>query len=483
VKSAGVLWARVATALTRTKNTTKELAVNRGLIFRILVIGFLMIVLLIPIGLIHGVVANRAQLQWQVEQTIADTSAGPQRIAGPILVVPYIERELLITKDDKGREKRSWSEHARHAVFIPVRSDIAANVKVEKKHKGLYKALVFQTASQMKASFEIPINLGLSVDPSRIVMGKPYIAIGLSDVRGISTSPEISLDGRALTVASGTNWQRLGDGIRAETGRFDSQNLQRFELAIKLNFAGTRSLSVAPIGKTTAVTIDSPWPHPNFGGRFSPKSPTIGASGFSAQWEISQLASRNGDLIDTEAKPESALEAFDVSFIEPVNVYLQAERAVKYGIVFVALTFAAFFVFESLKNLRIHPLQYGLVGLALALFFLLLVSLSEHIKFVYAYLTASAACVSLIAYYLRYVLGGWGRGFWFGAKLAILYAVLYGLLLSEDNALMLGSLLLFVALAAIMFVTRHVNWYQLGSAGSGTTAVGDAAPTRSAAAR
>jgi inner membrane protein len=162
-------------------------------------------------------------------------------------------------------------------------------------------------------------------------------------------------------------------------------------------------------------------------------------------------------------KDASALEAFDVSFIEPVNIYQKAERAVKYGALFVALTFAAFFLFETLKDLRIHPLQYGLVGFARAVFFLLLVSLSEHIMFLHAYLIASAACVLLIGYYLVHVLGSWRRGVAFGLKLTLLYGALYGLLLSEDNALMLGSLLLFAALAVFMVLTRGIDWYQLGA--------------------
>ena len=155
-----------------------------------------------------------------------------------------------------------------------------------------------------------------------------------------------------------------------------------------------------------------------------------------------------------------------MSFVEPVNIYLQAERAVKYGILFVVLTFAAFFLFEILKDLRIHPLQYGLVGAALALFFLLLVSLSEHMLFLHAYLIASAACVLLIGYYLAHVLGTWRRGLAFATKLSLLYTVLYGLLLSEDNALMLGSLLLFAALTTFMMLTRKIDWYQLGSEGA-----------------
>ena len=219
-----------------------------------------------------------------------------------------------------------------------------------------------------------------------------------------------------------------------------------------------------PIGETTIVQLTSPWPHPNFGGRFLPKTKHIDDAGFSARWEVSQLATRNGDLIRKNGISErEALESLDVSFIEPVNIYLLAERAVKYGMLFVALTFAAFFLFETLKNLRIHPLQYGLVGLALAVFFLLLVSLSEHISFALAYAIASVACVLLIGYYVSHVLGGWRRGVAFSAKLVLLYAVLYGLLLSEDNALMLGSILLFIVLAIVMILTRRFDWYSIGA--------------------
>jgi inner membrane protein len=422
-----------------------------------------MLILLVPIALIRSVVSDRARLQEQVENTIAESSAGPQRLVGPLLIVPYIERELVITTDDKNRETRTWQARARQMVFAPTQSDFQTKVSVEQKYKGLYKALVYQSRGNLVASFNVPVNLGLDIDPSRMTIGEPFLSIGLSDVRGLSNTPEMTVNGRAVAPLNGTRFGWLGNGIHGNLTQFDAKVAQRFELSMKLNFAGMQSLSIAPLGKTTKVKMESSWPHPNFGGRFSPNARTITDAGFSAQWEVSQLASRNGASIGSTEQTEGMLEAFSVSFVEPVNIYLQAERAVKYGVLFVALTFAAFFVFETLKNLRIHPLQYGLVGLALAIFFLMLVSLSEHVKFLYAYLGASMACVTLIAYYLGHVLGGWRRGFWFGVKLAVLYAVLYGLLLSEDNALMLGSLMLFVVLAVIMFVTRRVNWYGVGN--------------------
>jgi inner membrane protein len=158
----------------------------------------------------------------------------------------------------------------------------------------------------------------------------------------------------------------------------------------------------------------------------------------------------------------ASIDYFGVSLIEPINIYSQAERAVKYGLLFVALTFTAFFLFELLKQLPIHPIQYTLVGMALALFFLLLVSLSEHMRFVYAYLIASGACILLIGFYLNYVLRSWKRGFGFGVALTVLYGVLYGLLRSENNALVMGSILLFAVLSSTMIATRKIDWYQLG---------------------
>ena len=166
-------------------------------------------------------------------------------------------------------------------------------------------------------------------------------------------------------------------------------------------------------------------------------------------------------IIHTGNAANQTLESLSVGFVEPVNVYTQADRATKYGLLFIGLTFAGFFIFEVLKQLRIHPAQYTFVGLAMALFYLLLVSLAEQIGFAYAYLVASAACVGLLAYYLSYVLKSKFNGSLFASLLTALYGALYGILASEDNALVMGSLLVFGLLASVMIITRKVDWYQI----------------------
>jgi inner membrane protein len=208
------------------------------------------------------------------------------------------------------------------------------------------------------------------------------------------------------------------------------------------------------------VQLASNWPHPNFHGRFLPRERQIDNKGFSAKWEISQLARNLDDTLK-----EHSNEVLRVAFIDPINIYLQSERAVKYGSLFIMLTFGAFFLGEILRRRPMHIVQYLLVGLALAIFFLLLVALSEQFSFAQAYLAASFGCIGLIVFYLTGVLGSWRMGGAFGSGLAALYGMLYVILQLEDKALLMGSLLLFVALSAVMLVTRNLDWYGLTQAG------------------
>jgi inner membrane protein len=419
--------------------------------------------LLIPLTMIRGVVAERRMLQRQVEESIAASLAGPQRIAGPVLVIPYWEREYVTKTDDRGREQRQVLDHPREAVFVADSLGYIGEVQVVPKYKGIYKALVYECDGDWRGEFIVPANLGLDGDPSRIIIGKAYLALGLADVRGLRASPDIQWNEQKLVAANGSRLDAIGEGVHAAIGTLEVDKPRNYRVTINLRIAGTSGIAFVPFGKTTKVQLTSPWAHPNFGGRFPPVSRQIDANGFIAKWQISHLASRNGALIKGNTAGDrnaNQLESFAVTFIEPVSIYLQAERAVKYGVLFIAITFAAFFLFETLKELRIHPLQYAMVGLTLSIFFLLLVSLSEHIAFSLAYGIAASASVTLVGYYLCFVLRGWRRGAGFAIKLSLLFAVLYGLLQSEDNALMLGSLLLFAVLAAIMILTRRVDWYR-----------------------
>jgi len=241
------------------------------------------------------------------------------------------------------------------------------------------------------------------------------------------------------------------------------------EFAIDLEMAGTEQLSIAPVGDSNHVELRSTWSAPLFAGRFLPRARDVDGEGFSATWDIPSLATETQGQL--EEKPGTPIDLMKVSLLNPIDPYKLSDRATKYGILLVVLTFGGFFLFEMVKQLPIHAVQYLLVGFGLTIFFLLLVSFSEHMAFALAYVISSAACVGLLAFYLSHVLRSMARGLGFGGMLAALYATVYGLLISEDNALILGSMMLFVVLAAAMVATRKVDWYKGRVELMGATAV------------
>jgi inner membrane protein len=300
----------------------------------------------------------------------------------------------------------------------------------------------------------VPAHFGLTDAKGRIKWGTPRLVLGVTDPGGIRKVSSLAAGADEHAFEAGS-WDTgaLPGGVHVPLPGLRAAQAESFEFAFSVELAGSEAFAVAPLGSNATVTMRSDWPHPSFVGRFLPLRHEIGAQGFSAEWKVSQYA----------APGTSNRQELAVSFIEPAGLYQQLERGSKYGFLFIGLTFAAFLLFELLRRLAIHPIQYALVGLALAMFFLLLTALSEHLDFAAAYAIATLACVGLIAGYLVRVLRNALTGLAFGGALASLYAMLYALLKAEDYSLLGGSLLLFGLLAAVMIATRRVDWYGLGS--------------------
>lgn len=433
-----------------------------SVIVKLVAIGILIVLLIIPLSMIQSVVSQRATYQQQVEKTVATSFARSQRIAGPLLVIPYIWLEKTTQTDAKGNKTTLVVEHPNQVIFTPQHVNHHGQANIEAKYKGIYKVLTFQNAGSWQAEFDVPENFGISHPVAELKFDRAYLSFGISDLRGLVGTPRINWDGRELQFASGSKLSEIGAGLHAPIGVLNASGRMRYNTKSTYTLNGSSALSYVPFGKSTAVKLSSQWPHPNFGGQFLPTSKTIVTSGFTAAWNIAHLSSRNETLIkQNDNEKAKDFEEISTTFIEPVNIYQQSERAVKYGILFIVLTFAGFFLFEMLKEVRLHVMQYSLIGLALAIFFLLLISLTEHVPFSVAYLISSVACVALIGYYLISVLGTKMRGMLFALKLALLYATLFGILLAEDNALLMGTILLFVALTIMMTVTRKLNWYAI----------------------
>ena len=441
---------------------------QKALLTKVIVIGALFLALLIPMNMIGGIVAERAERQAAVEREIAADNYGRQELAGLVLSIPYTEE---YEETSAGRsERRSVQRVAR---VFPATNDTSGTATVSTKSRGIFKARVFAWRGAVRGEFAFDPRTALSHKHagSRIVPGKPYASLALADPRGLAGTPALQWDGKALDLERGSELPNLPGGLHAAVPAFDFNAPQRLAYTLSLGLQGTSSLAVAPIAGSDRVRLNSNWPHPGFGGQLLPLPDSQRASkdGFEAEWSSSALASK-AQLqmlahIDGGKPCASGLcvDRMEVRFVQPIDIYSLSDRAIKYGFLFIAITFGYFLLFELLTGMSVHPAQYLLVGLALATFFLLMIGLSEHIAFGLAYAIATAACVALQGVYLSAALRGRARGVAFSAMLAALYAALYGLLISEDNALLLGSLLVFGLLAAAMIVTRKLDWYALGA--------------------
>ena len=440
------------------------------LLLRFVLISALALLLLVPLTLIRGAISDRESYRADAIERISQSSAGPQSLLGPVRVLPWTQqREIEVFVDDKGHKKTEIHTETGYDIQTPQKLRVQGTMQPEERRIGLFRVPVYSWHAHLEAEFA---DYPYPQVPSR-TYAQPYLAIGIADVRGLVGTPDLKVDGRELALQPGARaLESVSKGVHAPlTALADPSHgalTEGRKVELEFVLSGTRALSVTPIGDDNRITLSSSWPHPLFGGAFLPSERSINDGGFSAEWALSSLATgaqaqlRRAITGDTD-RVDSRLPALDVTLVDPVDVYTMADRASKYGILFVALTFIGFALFELIKRLRIHPMQYLLVGLALAIFFLLLLSLSEQIEFWQAYLISATACIGLQGFYLSGVLRSWKSGLGFSTLLTLLYSVLYPLLISENNSLLMGSLLLFVLLATIMWVTRKLDWYELST--------------------
>jgi inner membrane protein len=459
-----------------------------SLLLKAIVIFIMTLAILIPLEMIRSTIADRQSFRQQAVASIAESYAGAQTVVGPLVIVPYSVDVPVVTNDVNGVAHTQIHSEQRHWMFFPKDLHLDGQVKTNVRHRGLHEVRVYELDSKLAAHFDFTPPTQVAGGTLREI-GTPFLSIGVDDVRGLIGSPRLKLDGRPATLLQGPGTDRAGAGVHAELPALVAGKPRALDVALDFVLGGTEQLAIAPIADNNRIELISAWQHPEFAGRFLPHTRNISTEGFDAVWEISALAANTqsqyldgGDAqgcgpaptatalgtgcpgSGSSAGAKEGADRIELTLVDPVNIYTQADRASKYGLLFVLLTFVGFFMFETIKQLRIHPIQYLLAGLGLAIFFLLLLSLSEHIPFVWAYIIASAACIGLLGFYLAYVLHSRMRGIGFATMLTALYAVLYGLLISEDNALVLGSIMLFAILAAIMVITRKIDWYRVGQA-------------------
>jgi inner membrane protein len=447
---------------------TGETVMERTLAFKLAGIGLLVALLMIALSSIGRLVAERQARRDGVIEDIARSSSGEQQLTGPILIVPYEKTLREWRENDRGDRHLEEHEVAGQLHFLPEAFRLEGEVHTERRARGIYEARLYHANLRIRAEFAVPFQYGVaSSEFATYRFGQPLIAVGVTDIRGIESPLRATLNDMPLQLLPGTGTVRLPGGLHADVSSIAPESAARLQLVVDLPLLGTSEFHIVPVGRETRIDLKSNWPHPSFTGDFLPVQRSIDASGFTAHWATSFFSTNLEEVLhrchDEASCAEFTAHPLGVSFLDPIDQYLKTDRAIKYALLFITLTFAGFFLFDVLKRLPVHPIQYGLVGAGLALFYLLLLSLSEHVSFGTAYLLSTAACVGLIAFYVSHVLQSLARGLGFAFGLALLYACLFGLLTADDYALLMGSLLVFALLTAVMVLTRNVNWSKLGA--------------------
>jgi len=429
------------------------------LLGKIFFVGFLILILFLPMGMIQSLITERNERQDSADWEVIRTWGREQTLGGPVLTVPY----LAPLKDEKGKVHNV----TQFAHFLPDQLKFEGQVIPEVRYRGIFKIPLYQVSLQVQGRFLRPDFSQWRIAEKDIFWEDSFLSVGIPDMRAIRESVALSWGDRKASFEPGSAARDVfpsGMAAKIQDLRGGKPG-EVYAFSFPLKIAGSKDLNFLPFGKTTETVLHSNWKDPSFIGAYLPVERTVDEKGFTAQWKVLDLG-RNypQQWLGNELKPDDWAEsAYGVSLFLPVETYQKTTRTAKYAVLFIALTFITFFFFEIMGKLRIHPIQYLLVGFALCLFYLLLLSLAEHIRFVLAYVSATAATVLLIVFYSSKVLKNAGRAVVMGGILSGLYGYLYVLLQLQDLALLLGSVGLFVILGLIMFITRRVDWYAVNS--------------------
>lgn len=430
--------------------------------FKFLIILALVLALTIPLLMVYAVVKEREGYARRAAREIGQLWGGPQSVAGPFLVVPTekdVRTSVPVQGAPLGTFKTQVRTERRFAVFLPETLKIAPVIASETRRRGIFEVPVYRGRIAISGAFVAPDLRGLSKSVDRFVWSEAVLVTLMSDVRGIRETATLKIGDRApVKFKAGVGLAGLSTyGIHVPLQQDDAKSGFSFAFTVALN--GSSHLHFTPSGGDTSVEMRSDWPHPSFEGAFLPVKRTIKADGFTATWQVPRLARGRGQVRHVDELRQLAREMpFGVRLFQPVKFYSLAERALKYALGFVAIVFLTVFVMEVHARRRVHWIQYLFVGLALVVFYVLLVGTAEHIGFERGYLSAALATSLLIAVYSGLSLRSAVRGVLMWLVLAGIYGLIYLLLRLEDYALLVGSIGAFVLLAVVMFATRGINW-------------------------
>lgn len=473
------------------QETVQKSSKRNSVTLKLVAIVVLLILFLIPTSMVEGLINEREHRQDNTVNEVSSSWGNAQSLVGPLLVVPYTDVN-----------PKTLARTQEFMYFLPQELSVTGDVKTETRSRGIYDVPVYASELTFTGSFSNLTASKMGVGLSMVDWSRAYIALGIPDMRGVQEQVLFNWDGRTFTFEPGSSTELLNSGMHVsvpvqtaqnEFGDFDAVQDRTYAFNFNLNLRGSKSLAFMPVGKTTNVSLTADWPDPSFAGAFLPREHNISDDGFTASWQVLNLnrslperfvSQQNISLpfeelqvksyeysksyqhqrYNVDGTPLAAIETgtFGVRFFMPVDVYSQSSRSAKYAAAVIALIFVIIFFTELTARRKIHPVQYALIGFALVVYYTLLLSLAEHVRFGLAYLVASVAVVLMVTLFSKSVMRSWNRAITTGGLLSVFYLFVYVLLQLEDFALLLGSIALFLILGAIMYISRKIDWYGVG---------------------
>lgn len=441
---------------------------SESVLIKVLIIGFIILVLMIPSMMIHELIRERSSRKIEVTNEVSSKWGQLQTITGPYIVIPYMEELKYTNQASEWREQKLY--------YFPQTMETSGNLTPVIRKRSIFEVMLYESQLNISGTFADPDLTSLKIDPDKVLWEKARLHLSLTDLSGISASVHLQLGDTLIPMTAA-----VPDGIQLPSGLMchlpgAMVGKGNLDFNIKLSLKGSQGIYFSPVAGHNKVNLTSSWPSPKFEGKFLPDTSTISAEGFTASWtifdinrQIAQQWTENNPQIFQNVNPNSypgssydaqanANPLFGVELLDTVDHYTKSQRTSKYAFLLITLTFTVYFFSEILKKQKVHPLQYGLVGAALVIFFILLLSLSEHIGFNPAYGIASASTILLITLYSRSIFSIKRYAMVAGSLLVALFGFIYIILQLEDYALLAGSIALFVIIALVMYLTRKVKW-------------------------
>jgi inner membrane protein len=430
---------------------------KNNIYFKIGTLVVISLLLLIPTGMIKDLIYEREATQNTAIQEVSAKWGEQQTISGPFISIPYYRYIKEASRKDSTEKIVQIKEYLH---ILPTQLNITGNINPEKRYRGIYEIVVYNSKLNLSGSFNKIDLAAIDLQPKNILFDKAEFVVGINDLRGIEKQVNLTWNKENISFNPGVSSNDVvGSGINALLA-LNPNDSSAYNFNLTLDLKGSQLLYFTPVGKVTDINLSSEWPNPSFNGAFLPDSRDVSETGFKANWNVLHL-NRNYPQIWTGSRHTIGSSSFGIDLLLPVDNYQKSYRSIRYAILFIGFTFLVFFFIEMLNKVYIHPIQYILVGVALVVFYTLLISISEHLKYNIAFVISAIATLLLIAGYVRAILKSRQLTLLISGILTVLYSFIFVIIQLQDYALLIGSIGIFLILGLVMYFSRKIDWYNL----------------------